>query len=74
MMDKAMPVFVKIEDCTEIVQVLNVLKDKIRRAHVLLDRIHDLKNQEDAALSNWKKDLESVEERVRVIDHKLFEV
>lgn len=72
-MDKSMPVFVKIEDCTEIVQSLGLLKDKLRRAHSLLDRLHELKAQEDAALSNWRRDLEQVDERVRVIDKKLFE-
>ena len=73
MTEKAMPVFVKIEDCTDIIDILNIMKEKIRRAHVLLDRINDLKTQEDTALISWKKDLEIVEDRVRLIDKKLFE-
>ncbi|MBI4449281.1 hypothetical protein HY641_04630 [Candidatus Woesearchaeota archaeon] len=73
MTEKAMPVFVKIEDCTDIIDILNILKEKIRKAHLLLDRLHDLKIQEDAALAAWKRDLEMVEDRVRLIDKKIFE-
>ncbi len=68
-----MPVFVKIEDCTDIVDILNLTKDKIKRAHQILERINDLKNQEDAAVASWKRDLEAVEERIKLIDKKLFE-
>lgn len=68
-----MPVFVKIDEYKDIVDIVNLTHDKIKKARQLLARIDELKNQEDTTIRHWKEELNQVEQRVVDIDHKLFE-
>lgn len=72
MMDKA-PVFVKIEDYKDIVDLLALIKDRTKQAKFLLDKVREIKDQEDAEILSWAKKLEDVGQRVNEIDRSLFE-
>ena len=73
-MDKPeMPVFVKIDEYDDILNVINLIKNKIDQAKNLLGKIDELKNEEDAELDLWKANLEEVEKRVNSINNSLFE-
>lgn len=72
MMDKA-PVFVKIEDYKDIVDLLALIKDRIKQAKFLLDKVREIKDQEDAEILSWAKKLEDVGQRIHEIDRSLFE-
>lgn len=71
-MEKA-PVFVKIDEYKDIMDIMSIMREKIRQAKMLLDKIAELKSQEDAELSTWAKELEDVETRVSTIDRTLSE-
>ena len=65
------PVFVKIDEYKDIMDVMALMREKIRQAKFLLDKVAELKAQEDNELNTWAKELAEVEERVGVIDKTL---
>ena len=67
------PVYVKIDEYKDIMDIMALMRDKLRQAKFLLDKIAELKAQEDAELSTWARELEDVEGRVAAIDKTLFE-
>ena len=68
-----MPVFVKIEDYKDVLDVINMVKNKIDDARKTLGKINEIKNEEDAELELWHTTLEEVERKVDFIDKTLFE-
>ena len=66
------PVFVKVDEYKDILDILELTQDKVRKARAMLSKIQELKLQEDRALDTWKHDLDLVESRVQEIDQKLF--
>jgi hypothetical protein len=67
------PVFVKIDEYKDIMDIMTLMREKLRQAKFLLDKIAELKAQEDSELSTWAKELEEVESRVASIDKTLLE-
>jgi len=72
-MDERAPVFVKIDEYKDIADIMTLMREKLRQAKFLLDKIAELKAQEDAELATWAKELEDVEERVASVDKTLSE-
>ncbi len=70
-MDTKAPVFVKFDAYKDIMDITSLMREKIKQAKFLLDRIADLKAQEDAQLASWTKELESVESSIASIDRSL---
>ena len=68
-----MPVFVRIENYKEVLDVMNMIKNKLNDAKKTLARINELKDREDAELGEWKVELNDVEKKVDFIDNILFE-
>ena len=68
-----MPVFVRIEEYKDVLDVMNMIKNKIDEAKETLGKINELKNEEDAELELWHSGLEEVERKVMFIDKTLFE-
>ena len=66
-------IFVKIDEYKEVLNTLNMLKSKLGDARENLNRINELKNEEDAELDTWHTELEEVERKVEHIDKALFE-
>lgn len=71
--EKGMPVFVKIDEYKDVLDIMNMIKNKIEDAKETLGRINELKNEEDAELEMWHTGLEEVERKVTFIDKVLFE-
>ena len=67
-----MPVFVKIEDYKDVLDIVGMLKAKIEEAKKTLAKIDDLKDREDSELAEWKAEISDVEKKVDYIDHTLF--
>ena len=72
-MKETAPVFVKISNYKEVLDVVDVLKAKLNDARETLHKINDLKSEEDKELSDWNKNLDDIDKRIRVIDKTLFE-
>ena len=50
MENKRLAVYVKIDEYKEVVDIINLIKNKINEAKVVLNRIYDIKRQEDKEL------------------------
>ena len=70
---KETPIFVRIDEYKEVLDVLSLIKSKITEAKTTLTRINELKNAEDNELDVWTNELEEVERRADFIDRTLFE-
>lgn len=68
-----MPIYVKIEEYRDVLDVLNMIKNKLKEAKETLEKINDLKNQEDIEIDRWKAGLETVSRKVEAADKLLFE-
>lgn len=70
---KEVPIFIKIDKYKDVLDILHLGKSKIREARVLIEKINELKNAEDAEISAWHNSLDEIEKRVMFIDKSLFE-
>ena len=66
------PVFVKIHNYKEVLDIMDVLKHKLSESQELLSKLHDLKTEEDAALEASAKDLDDVGRKLSYMDKTLF--
>jgi predicted nucleic acid-binding Zn-ribbon protein len=64
MSDKAQTVFVKVDDYEKILLKLNVLNDHLVKAREALDKIRDLKADEDREFKDWEAEIKAMEERI----------
>lgn len=73
MSNRDMPIFVKIDDYKEVFDVLELIKTKLAQAKNTLEKIDELKEQEDAEIDLWKGNIDEIEERINSIDESLLE-
>lgn len=72
-MAEGMPVYVKIDEYKDVLDVMNMIRNKIEDAKETLAKINELKNEEDAELELWHTGLEEVERKIVFVDKTLFE-
>jgi hypothetical protein len=73
MMQKGMNVFVKIDEYKDILDIIELIQEKVKESKTILGKINNLKNQEDAELELWENGLNDVERKLNFIDQTLFE-
>lgn len=66
------PIFVKIDKFKESIEHLNEIREKLGKASALLQRLREIRQQEDHELSTWERDLNDLKESLESIDRKLF--
>ena len=67
------PVFVKIENYKDILDILGIIKNKLGEAKRTLADINELKNDEDSELEMWNSTLNEIGKKLESIDKTLFE-
>jgi len=67
------PVFIKIENYKDVLDVLDLIKDRLGEAKRTLAVISEIKNDEDAELDLWSSTLEEMGRKIENIDRTLFE-
>jgi len=72
-MDKNLPVFVKINDYKEILDIVDVMKHKLKETTQTLEKIKQLKSEEDKELREWEKNVTEISRRLAFIDSAFFE-
>lgn len=72
-MENGVPVFVKIDEYKDILEIVGLIKSKLEQARTILNKISEIKNQEDNELRSWQNDLDEVEKKIALIDGTLFE-
>jgi hypothetical protein len=73
MNDKNVPVFVKINDYKDILDIVDVMKQKLKETKVSLERIKSLKQEEDQEIIDWEKNIAEITKRLSYIDAAFFE-
>ncbi|MFP4424204.1 MAG: hypothetical protein ACLFP2_03140 [Candidatus Woesearchaeota archaeon] len=73
MTQKDAPVFVRIDEYKDVLDVIELVKTKIKESKTTLARINELKNTEDAEIETWTNELDEVERKIEFIDRTLFE-
>ncbi|MBI4738147.1 hypothetical protein HY772_01050 [Candidatus Woesearchaeota archaeon] len=73
MEEKQTAVFVKIDDYKDVLDVVDLIKNKLTEARATISQINDLKAQEDHELELWYNEITDVEHKVEFIDHALLE-
>jgi hypothetical protein len=68
------PVFVKIDEYKDILDIVNVMKTKIAEAKHVLRRINELRTDEDNELEMWNNNITDVERKVEQVDKTLFDI
>jgi len=68
------PVFVKIDEYKNVLDIIQVLRGKVREGKDVLAKIHQLKSEEDSELEEWSAELEEIEKRIDSIDKGLLRV
>ena len=59
------------EDYKDILDILGIAKQRLEKARAALDRILELKKQEDLKLESWQAELSEIERRIGDIDSRL---
>jgi len=62
------PVFVKIDEYQDLLDLLNITEGKLQKARALLQKVKELKSQEDLVLQTWQSEIEMVESRVQEVN------
>ena len=68
------PVFVKIDEYKNVLDIIQVLKSKLKEGKALLDGIQKLKMEEDSELEEWSAELNEIDKRIDSIDRGLLRV
>ena len=68
-----MPVFVKVDEYKDILDVLDMVKAKIKEIRDVLGNINALRNEEDAELAMWNNTINEIEKKIDSIDRIMFE-
>jgi len=66
-------VFVKIDEYKDVLRTVGLIKSKLNDAKTTLQKVKELKSQEDAELEGWGSKLGEIEGKIEGIDKILFE-
>lgn len=72
-MPSGMPVFVKIEEYREVLEVLDLLNKRLDKAEEIMKRINDIKNEEDAEMDMWERELSDIKKKLDFMNHTLVD-
>lgn len=66
------PIFIRLDEFNELSDVLNLIRIKISEAKDSITKVNQLKQEEEAELDLWTKELEEVGKKVAVVDSSLL--
>ena len=69
---KSKPVFVKIDKFKDALSNFEMVKKKLQESSAILDKIKDTRAKEEEELNLWSHELNSLKEKIAMIDRKIF--
>ncbi|RME53588.1 hypothetical protein D6783_01570 [Candidatus Woesearchaeota archaeon] len=72
-MKSSPPVYVKIDEYKELLEVVKVLAKKVERAEQTLKKIGEIRDKEEAEIKAWYRNLDEVKKRVSSISTTLLD-
>ena len=73
MYEDNMPVFIKIENYKEVIELINKIKSKVNESKKYLERIESLKSEEDAKIGEWEDVIKNIEDKIDFVNTTLME-
>ena len=73
MKERGAPVFVKVEEYKDILDTLDMIRDKVREIKETLGQIEGLREEEGSELSVWRSVINDIEKKVENIDRVMYE-
>jgi len=70
---KEKTLYVKIDRYKKAMETLDHIKSKIEESQKILDKLKEIKDEEDMELGSWQNNLDDLKEKLLEIDQKLFE-
>ena len=70
---KGAPVFVKVDEYKDILDTLDMVRDKVREIKDTLGQIESLRKEEEGELSMWHNVIADIEKKVENIDKIMYE-
>lgn len=67
------PVFVKLDEYKEVLDIVDVIKLKIERAKNTVIKLEEVKESEDKEIKKWMKNLEDANTKILEVKKALFE-
>lgn len=67
------PVFVKVDEYKDILDVLEMIKGKVKEIRNMLDSINSLQKQEHDELDMWTNSINDIESKIDNIEKLMFE-
>jgi len=67
------PVYVKIDEYQDVLDIIHMVQGKLDEAKRTLEKINNLKGEEDELIDSWQKSLSEVSKKVDFIDRTLNE-
>ena len=67
------PIFIKVDDYRNVLESINIVRNKLNESDYIVEALNDLRNKVDAEFENWREDLEEMQRKVMYMDKVLFE-
>ena len=71
--EKEAPIFIKVENYKEVIELMRWIKRKVEEAKANLERIYTIKSEEDIKIEEWDDLLRDLEKKTTFIDETLLE-
>ena len=71
--EKDAPIFIKVENYKEVIELIRSIKRKVEEAKANLERIYTIKSEEDVKIEEWDDLLRDLEKKTTFIDETLLE-
>jgi hypothetical protein len=68
------PVFIKIEEYKDTLDIIALLKNKIREGKEVIEKINRMKEEEDNEIASWSAELDEIAGKIDAIDKSLLKV
>jgi hypothetical protein len=66
------PIFVKVDKFRDALSNLEMIKKKLQESSELLDKIRNIRSDEEEEIEKWSQELNIIKDKIDVIDKKLF--
>ncbi|MEK6853029.1 MAG: hypothetical protein AABX59_04065 [Nanoarchaeota archaeon] len=66
------PIFIKLDKYESALETLKEIKERVRKASVLLEKIKEIRAKEQEELESWQNELEQIKDKLNAVDEKLF--
>jgi len=71
-MEGKKPIYIKLDEYESVTDIVNLIKEKLNESKDLLNKINQLRQEEDIEINDWKAQIESIEKKISNIDKMLF--